>query len=105
MKKINLILVFGILSTGAFAQPIISTVAGNGTVGSGGDGGAATSANLSAAVSGVVVDATGNLYIADATNNKVRKVNTSGIITTIAGTGTSGYTGDGGAATSAKLSQ
>ncbi len=102
MKRIQLLLTFGLSGLLSYSQPIITTVAGNGTQGSGGDGGAATSANLNAA-QGVVADGSGNIYIADGANNKVRKVNSSGIISTIAGTGTSGYTGDGGSATSAKL--
>ncbi len=81
----------------------ISTVAGNGTMGFSGDGGAAISAKLSIPT-GVILDAIGNIYIADANNQRIRKVTTStSIITTIAGTGTQGYSGDGGAATSAKL--
>jgi Secretion system C-terminal sorting domain/NHL repeat len=84
---------------------IISTVAGNGTGGFSGDGGAATAAHLFHPT-GVALDASGNLYIADYDNNAVRKVNAiSGIITTIAGTGVAGNTGDGGMATAAKLHQ
>jgi sugar lactone lactonase YvrE len=78
----------------------ITTVAGNGTVGYSGDKGPATSAELTAA--GVAVDSLGNLYIVD--SNRIRKVDPSGTITTIAGTGVAGFTGDGGTATSAKLS-
>lgn len=81
----------------------ISTIAGTGTAGSTGDGGLATAARLRGPF-GVSVDATGNIFIADATNNKIRKVNgVTGIITTFAGTGTSGYSGDGGDATLANL--
>jgi uncharacterized repeat protein (TIGR03803 family) len=79
---------------------IITTVAGGGTNGLG-DGGAATNAELSAP-SGVVVDASGNLFIADTGNNRIREVGTNGIITTVAGGGTNGL-GDGGAATNAEL--
>jgi sugar lactone lactonase YvrE len=82
---------------------IITTVAGNGTYGYSGDGGAATSAMLSDPY-GVTVDAAGNLFIADSGNQRIRKVSTSGIITTVAGNGTAGYAGDGGAATSGLLS-
>ena len=82
---------------------IITTVAGNGTNGYSGDGGAATSAELSLA-HGVAVDASGNLFIADSENSRIREVGTNGIITTVAGNGTQGYSGDGGAATSAELS-
>ena len=81
---------------------IITTIAGNGIPGSAGDGGAATNANLYYP-SDVAVDSSGNIYIADTSNQRIRKVNTSGIITTIAGTGVYGFSGDGGAATSAQL--
>ncbi|MHC1685848.1 MAG: DUF4073 domain-containing protein [Clostridiaceae bacterium] len=80
----------------------ISTVAGEGTRSYSGDGGAATSAKLNRP-NGVVVDSSGNIYIADTDNNRIRKVDTSGSISTVAGTGTQGYSGDGGAATSAQL--
>src|SRR5665213_2843567 len=80
----------------------ISTVAGNGTQGDSGDGGAATSAGLNNP-KGIAVDSSGNLYIADERNNRIRKVNTSGIITTVAGNGGVGNGGDSGLATSAQL--
>ncbi|MGO9538588.1 MAG: HYR domain-containing protein [Limisphaerales bacterium] len=82
---------------------IITTVAGNGSYGYSGDGGQATSASL-AGPSGVAVDASGNLFIADTYNNVIRKVDNNGIITTVAGGGHYGL-GDGGAATSASLVQ
>ncbi len=83
---------------------IISTVAGcSSTIDSfAGDGGPATAAYLNAPF-GIALDATGNLYIADNQNFRVRMVNTSGIISTIAGTCVAGYTGDGFAATTAKI--
>ena len=81
---------------------IISTVAGNGTAGFSGDGGPATAAELNNPY-GVTVDNSGNLYITDKLNQRIRKVNTSGIITTIAGNGTAGYAGDGGPATAAEF--
>ena len=81
---------------------IITTVAGNGTSGYGGDGGPATNAQL-ARPCGVALDSVGNLFIADTDNNRIRNVSANGIISTIAGTGVSGYSGDGGAATSAAL--
>ena len=81
---------------------IITTIAGTGTAGYSGDGGAATIATLNGA-RGIAVDAYGDVYIADANNNCIRKVNTSGVITTISGNGTAGNTGDAGAATAAGL--
>ncbi len=83
---------------------IISTIAGTGTVGYTGDGGPATAARLYYPAE-IRVDKTGNLYFTDSYNYVVRKISTSGIITTVAGTGTAGYTGDGGPATSARLNQ
>jgi sugar lactone lactonase YvrE len=80
----------------------ISTVAGNTTQGFAGDGGKATAAELYLPT-GVFVDASGNLFIADRGNNRIRKVSTSGTITTVAGNGTGVFSGDGGAATSAGL--
>jgi uncharacterized protein (TIGR03437 family) len=79
---------------------VISTTAGNGTAGFAGDGSGATSAQLDAP-SGVTMDSSRNLYIADTANNVVRKVTTSGTISTVAGIGntTAGYAGDGGLAT------
>jgi hypothetical protein len=81
---------------------VISTVAGNGTRGSGGDGGQATLAQLNQPC-GVAVDSEGNLYIADTSNNRIRKVTSGGVISTVAGNGTQGYNGDGGQATLAQL--
>ncbi len=79
----------------------ISTFAGNGTAGFGGDGGPAASAQLNSPY-GLAVDASGNLYIADSGNNRIRKVS-GGTITTVAGSGSQGYGGDSGPATSAQL--
>ena len=85
------------------ATGIITTVAGNGIAGFGGDGGPATSASLSNPTK-LAVDASGNLYIADTANRRVRRVDgTTGVITTVAGNGTSGFSGDGGPATNASL--
>jgi uncharacterized protein (TIGR03437 family) len=84
------------------ATGIITTVAGNGAEGYSGDGGSATSAQLNVPF-GVAVDASGNIYIADSNNNRIRKVSATGIITTVAGNGAQGYSGDGGSATSAQL--
>ncbi len=81
---------------------IISTYAGNGTPGATGDGGPATAAQFNR-VWGIKMDGSGNLYLADQVNNLLRKVSPSGIITTVAGTGAAGYSGDGGPATAAVL--
>jgi sugar lactone lactonase YvrE len=80
----------------------ITTVAGNNAWGYSGDNGPATSAWLDSP-DGVAVDASGNLYIADTSNNRIRKVDPSGTITTVAGDGTAGYSGDNGPAISAEL--
>jgi uncharacterized repeat protein (TIGR01451 family) len=85
------------------AAAAITTVAGNGTGGYGGDDGPATSAELDDPV-GVAIDGPGNLYIADIENSRIRKVDAeTKTITTVAGNGTAGYSGDGGPATSAEL--
>ena len=87
----------------------ISTVAGNGTDGFGGDGGPATSAMLGRNAEGIAVGADGSLYIADTYNHRIRKVGPDGIISTVAGngvdpaTGYPGFGGDGGPATAACL--
>ncbi len=78
----------------------ITTIAGSGVVGSGGDGGLATSAQLDAP-NGLAVDAAGNLTITDSSANRVRYVNAAGTISTIAGTGAIGFGGDGGPASAA----
>lgn len=82
-------------------QYTISTFAGNRTAGFSGDSGAATSAQLNLPL-GLAFDSSGNLYIADSFNNRIRKVS-GGTITTVAGNGTGGYSGDKAAATSAEL--
>ncbi len=81
---------------------IITTFAGNGMRGSAGDGGPATSAQLNLPGK-VAVDSSNNVYIADAIENRVRMVSSSGTISTIAGTGIAGFSGDGGPAVSATL--
>ena len=89
---------------------VITTFAGTGEQGSGGDGGPATEAQLYYPT-GIAVDSAGNVYIADSRNNRVRRVDTDGVITTFAGTGEEGPledrddVGDGGPATSARLSR
>jgi streptogramin lyase len=83
---------------------VITTVAGNGAAVFAGDGGPATSASLNEPT-GVAVDADGNLYIADTGNSRIRRVDAiSGNVTTVAGTGATGFNGDGIAATTATLS-
>ncbi|MER7225901.1 hypothetical protein ABT370_22280, partial [Streptomyces rubradiris] len=84
------------------ADGTISTVAGTGTAGFGGDGGPAASAQLNNPL-GVAVDSAGALYIAEYGNHRVRKVALDGTISTVAGTGTAGFGGDGGPAASAQL--
>jgi sugar lactone lactonase YvrE len=84
------------------AAGVIHTVAGSNRPGFGGDGGPATSAQISYS-SGIVADAQGNFYIADLNNNRVRKVDTNGIITTYAGNGQAGNGGSGGPATDANI--
>ncbi|HEX3394122.1 MAG TPA: hypothetical protein VHS52_06305 [Acidimicrobiales bacterium] len=83
---------------------IITTIAGNGTEGYGGDGGPATQAQLQRPA-GVAVDGAGNVFVADSFNNRVRKVDAAGIITTVAGNGATGLTGDGGPAKAAAVYQ
>ena len=82
----------------------ISTVAGTERSGFGGDGASAVQARLSRP-SGVAVDGAGNLYIADMSNNRIRKVDSAGVISTVAGTGRSGFGGDGASAVQARLSR
>jgi uncharacterized protein (TIGR03437 family) len=80
----------------------IYTIAGNGLPGFSGDGDLAVSAQLNRPI-GLALDAAGNLYIADSNNLRIRRVSRSGVITTIAGNGRAGYSGDGGPATAAML--
>jgi len=81
---------------------IITTIAGVGTPGFSGDGGPATSAELDEPRA-IALDPTGNLYIFDSDNARIRKVDTNGVITTIAGNGTYGFSGDGGPAVEAQF--
>ena len=82
---------------------IITTIAGTGTSSFSGDGGAAISATFFS-ISSIDIDASGNIYLADRNNKRIRKIAAStNIVTTIAGTGVTGFSGDGGAATSATL--
>ena len=82
---------------------VITTFAGTGLPGFTGDTGQATAAQLSTPA-GVAVDAAGNVYIADSFNHRVRKVDPTGVITTFAGTGAAGFSGDTAQATAAQLS-
>ena len=79
---------------------IITTIGGNGTMGFSGDGGPATAASINAP-EGIAFDSIGNLYFGDYSNHRVRKIDTAGVISTVVGNGTIGYTGDGGPATAA----
>ena len=83
-------------------EGVITTVAGTGAAGFSGDGGPAIAAELSFPT-GIAFDGDGNLYLSDADNNRVRKVDPAGVITTVAGTGAPGFSGDGGPATAAEL--
>ena len=100
-----LVCIAGLNAPSTFAQGIITTVAGNGTRGFSGDGGPAVSAQLDIKhfTGGVATDAVGNVYIADTGNHRVRKITSSGIISTVAGNGAAGFSGDGGPATGASL--
>jgi hypothetical protein len=97
---------FGFLTlpaTGDVAKPgTIVTVAGTGSPGFSGDNGPATQALLNGPF-GLALDAAGNLYFVDTYNDRVRKVSPDGTITTVAGTGKPGFSGDGGKATDAQL--
>jgi sugar lactone lactonase YvrE len=84
------------------ALDTISTLAGTGTRGSSGDGGPATAARLSAPRT-TATDAAGNTFVADTENHRIRRISATGIITTVAGVGVAGYSGDGGPATAARL--
>jgi DNA-binding CsgD family transcriptional regulator/sugar lactone lactonase YvrE len=81
---------------------LITTLAGTGTAGNGGDGGPSAKAQLNTP-QGLAVDTAGNVYIADTLNNRVRRVDADGTITTVAGTGESGYGGDGALGAAARL--
>ena len=81
---------------------VITTIAGTGKTGAAGDGGPATKAQITDP-DGLAFDDDGNLYVSDTDNNRVRRIDTHGVITTVAGTGTAGFSGDGGPATEADL--
>ncbi|MHA7962451.1 NHL domain-containing protein, partial [Streptomyces sp. L500] len=82
--------------------PPISTVAGTGVAGFGGDNGPGVSAQLNRPY-GIAVDSTGTLYFSDFSNHRVRKITTDGKVSTVAGTGVAGFSGDNGPAVSAQL--
>ena len=84
------------------ASGVINTIAGTGSAGFSGDGALATSAQLSAPW-GVALDPNGNLYVADANNNRVRMIATTGVISSVAGTGSAAFRGDGALASAAAL--
>lgn len=81
---------------------LIATIAGSGSAGFAGDGGPASAALLNGPT-GLALDALGNLYIADSANHRIRMITPGGVISTVAGNGTAGYSGDGGLATAAEL--
>lgn len=86
------------------AKATVTTLAGTGVAGSAGDGGIATAAQLDRP-SGLAVDGAGNLYVADQAAHRVRRIDRRGRITTVAGTGTAGFAGDGGPAVQAELAE
>ncbi|HTB31627.1 MAG TPA: T9SS type A sorting domain-containing protein [Bacteroidia bacterium] len=98
--KSILVAILACVSFASYSQ-IISTIAGIDTFGFSGDGGQATSAEMGKP-EGIALDGSGNIYIADVNNGRIRKISASGIITTIAGGGSNGL-GDGGPATDAEL--
>ena len=100
-KKLAFIVALCLLNFEVVAQ-IINTYAGIGTAGFSGDGGPASAAQFNRPT-GICFDPIGNMYVSDLNNNRVRKINTSGIISTIAGNGTSRYIGDSGPATAASF--
>jgi hypothetical protein len=102
MKKIITLLLFVVCACGAKAQ-IITTVAGTGHAGYNSDNIAASGAEIYGPY-GVAIDKSGNLYIADYGNYRIRKVSPDGIITTIAGTGVNGFSGENVPATNAEIS-
>ena len=98
----KLLLSISLLFSFNYYSQTITTVAGTGVAGFSGDGGAATSAQFNAPFH-VTFDAIGNMYVVEESGHRVRKITPGGIITTIAGNGTAGFSGDGGLATSAQL--
>jgi hypothetical protein len=104
-KIFCLTVIFACTQKNVRAQPgYINTIAGTGVLGYSGDGGAAVDAKIGYTTQ-AALDAGGNIYIADNMHHVIRKISRSGIITTIAGTGVPGYSGDGGPATAAQFNQ
>lgn len=102
--KLKLLLCFAAgLTASAQSSFTINSFAGNGTFGDSGDGGPAISAQISGYGYGIATDGAGNVYYNDIVSCRLRKVDTNGIITTIAGTGVCSSTGDGGLAVNATL--
>lgn len=96
-------ILFALIAATGWAQTI-NTYAGNGAAGFSGDNGPATQAQINRVV-GMAADSQGNIYLADELNNRVRKIAANGVITTFAGTGAAGFSGDGGPATAAALNK
>jgi len=102
-RLLSFFALFFVITHNASAQPgIITLFAGKGANSYGGDGNVATSAYLNNP-RGLAKDDSGNIYIADQANYRIRKINKAGIISTFAGTGVSGFSGDGGPAILAKI--
>ncbi|GEM_PF-6748174 len=95
---------YGLIRRINAATNVLTTLAGNGFTTFAGENVSAQSARFNNP-RGVAVDSAGNVYVADSLNHRVRKIATTGIVTTVAGTGTAGYSGDGGLATGAKLNE
>lgn len=91
-----------VMPAGLLAQSTVSTVAGSGAIGFSGDGGPATAASFNRSVN-VHLDALGNLYVADENNHRIRRIDPRGVITTFAGNGAAGFSGDNGPAAAASL--
>src|ERR1700761_1250852 len=101
MVRLTIVCLFS-LSLFAQTQGTIQTIAGTGSQSYSGDGGPATQASLNVPVE-VYADLNGNLFIADQYNNRIRKIAPNGTITTVAGTGAAGFSGDGGPAVNAQI--
>lgn len=106
MYRLGLLLLIPVVCLAQATSYVITTIAGNGTAGFTGDGGAATSAEMNTPI-GLALDSSGNLYISDSANNRIRMVtspsSSSAKISTVAGAGGAAFSGDGGKATSAQL--